>query len=103
MSDTDLHAHDPRVGVVPQRCPGCRGYLNAMEDADGNERPKPGDRSFCIWCGQGLVLLEGGTLRAMTADELADTIAHLTPEEKVVVAAMNARRLGKAGRFRGRL
>lgn len=88
----DLRSHDPRVGVRPQNCPTCRGFINAMEDADGNDRPKPGDRSFCMWCGAGLVILEGGALRTMTPDELAETLANLSPEESAVMEGLEKRR-----------
>lgn len=89
---------DPRIGVVPDECPGCFGYLNASRDIDGDERPKPDDRTICIHCGAFMKYLNDLRLQLLTPEELAETLRLLNPQERAAVAALARRREAKAGR-----
>ena len=64
-------------------CPGCKHHLNAATAvADNNLQPAPGDLSVCLYCGTGLVYLEGGDVREMNdADR-----ANLSDEERFLFA-----------------
>lgn len=83
---------DPRAGVTPAACPACDVVLNAATDVDGDLRPKPEDRTFCIHCGAGLVFEVDGALRAMTVAEFEETIRELTPPEREVLQALAVNR-----------
>ena len=89
---------EPRVGVVPDNCPGCGAYLNGSADIDGDLRPKPGDRTICIFCGAFMKYLNNMRLALLTAEETTETMQQLTPEERAGVAALAQRRRGKSGR-----
>lgn len=96
MSRNDLD--DPRVGVVPDNCPGCGTYLNGSTDIDGHERPKPDDRTICISCGAFMKYLNDLRLALLTPAEVAETMRELNPHERAAVAALAQRRERKAGR-----
>jgi len=89
---------DPRIGVVPDNCPACDGYLNAAHDVDGGDRPKPDDRTICIHCGAFMKYLSDLRLALLTAEETAETKQQLSPAERAAVAALAQRRAGKGGR-----
>jgi hypothetical protein len=66
--------------------------LDAATHVDGDKRPKPGDRSFCFHCGSGLMFLEDCSLRAMTRQEVEETMRELSPHARAVVDALASRR-----------
>lgn len=50
---------------VEARCPDCH---MGLEPEDGS-LPEPGDVTFCLGCGQGLIVDDAITLRRLTAQD----------------------------------
>lgn len=92
---------DPRIGVVPSRCPACEEFLNAATDADDSDlRPKADDRSICIHCGALLKYLPNLQLALLNGEETTEMLHDLNDQERKAIAHLLAKRLlnGRRGR-----
>jgi hypothetical protein len=65
---------DPRDGLPPANCPTCDYHMDAATPAGDDEdvRPKSGDFSLCLNCGEALRFDEALRLVAVKPGELAD-------------------------------
>lgn len=81
------HTIGPSHRLPAAVCPACHRKLDHAAPVDSEACPGPGDVSVCAYCAQVNVFVEGGVLRRITAQELAD----LDPTTRAtILAAVNA-------------
>ncbi len=95
---------DPRAGVKATTCPTCGYRMDAATATRGKARPRPGDFSLCLYCGQALRFDEQlEPVLAVEADmlELADAVPSCSRfdllEPEVFLAEARAELERKAG------
>lgn len=69
-------------------CPLCGKKLDAASDADGEERPSPGDVTLCIGCGTVFEYDGEMKLRVMTEAELSALEEEVQAQIKTVRMAI---------------
>lgn len=80
--------------IEPAFCPGCCAHLDAASGLKGDEAPRPGDITVCIYCCGLLRFIAGGRLELLRGEERREALEDADVRRVILAAAMVSRRLG---------
>ena len=69
-------------------CPDCQMPIDALNGANHDHAPRPGDRSICAYCACLMVINDDMTMRAATQDEIEKLLQNETIRQAVMLVRM---------------